>query len=296
MSEVDPQHQMLQALGRLQQTLTSEYEVINPEIGQVLWNELQQLFELIQHRQLMFDPQERDTLVMETIIQWEGIPPATLSMITAFLELYLNVPLPSHEELILDSIEIESSIPFVRVRNINWQRLSYRGSLLCKNVVWAAVVLDQELEDPNLAERIWSARMTPCYEQETAPLGFKLFTRWDLCDTLPDVMHYLDLADMTILVFYKGVEVKKYLAHLSFMVNTYIELNPDVELLTLPEAILYYCRVVPTDVFQRLIPPLKSIVLLDEELRTIFHFGDTIQKVQSLITLAATKRMDLPSI
>lgn len=290
MSEMDTQHRMLQTLGQMQQALTAEWKEFDPEVGQILWDEIQEQLDCVQRRQVLFDPQERDDLAMEAVMELEGVPAATGALIAAFLQLYRNEPLPPHGHPILDSIETDSSIPFVRIRNVDWQRTFYRGSLLGADVVWAAMVLDQELEDTDFAHRLWSARMTACYERETVQLGFKLYTRWDLADTLPAVVRDLDLADMTFLVFHKDAATQKYLTHLQFMLNTYVELNVDSEILALPEAILDYCRVLPADVFQKLRPPLSRIVLLDEELSMILHFGDPIEKVQSLITQAVLDR------
>jgi len=280
---IDIQSQMLDALEQLRRFLAEPLEDMNPKVRELCLGEVIKLTSLTQRSMIMPNPDDRDDLILRHCLNREALPLPVAVLAERYLELYEKTPLPPHEQPILDYIETESNLPLVRARNLVPEKLHYQASTLGKDLIWTTMILNVDLRKDGLAERLWADHMVKCFEEETQPLAFSLFTRWDLGDQIPQFAQQHQLGDSIYIALKKDVPAANFLLHLQFLLNTWVELNEDRDDLSLKEGILTYAMDQAADTFAELMPPLSQIVVYDLLHGRLYHFGSPLERVHWML-------------
>ena len=282
---LDVKDQMLDALSTLHRCLEQPVEGMNETVRVICLKEVKDLTDNTRRQRIMPNPNDRDTLVMQHVMKRDAFPLPILVAVERYLELYLKAPLPEHVRPIVDSLDTASKVPLTRVRNIHWDTFTYEGSMCGRFLTWAQFIIGADLHKSRVADRIFAEQMQPAYEHDTASLQYKLFTRWNLADTLPDFCRTMQLPEEVFLVLRPDTPATDFLIHFQFMLTTWIEANTKRHDLSLKEAVLRYCMEMPSDVLAELMPPLAQIVVVDWKNRALYHFGVNHNQAQSMMRL-----------
>jgi len=272
--------QMFEALRQMQYFLTEPVEALNETVRAICLDEVDDLLKRVTLQQILPKPDQRDELVMRHVLNRGAFPLAIAVMAERFLEIYENQPLPPHTKPIVDTIGTASDIPLVRARNLDWEKVQYAASPQNNELTWSMLILNADLELPDLSDTLFGLQMQPCYEQQTEKLEYSLFTRWNLSEVLPETTQAAGTINGVFLGLTNQGDIGNYLVHLQFMLRTWVELQEASEFTSLKEAILMYATQTPADAFGELMPPLAQLVVVDSPNRSIFHFGADINQVR----------------
>lgn len=270
---LDIESQMLDALDILYDCLEEPVEGLDEEVRKICFKEVDDLGQRTYQHMIMPDPALRDDLVIRHVFDREAFPLPIAIAAERYLELYEKAPLPAHVRPIIDTIPTASDLPLTRVRNIQWNTFTYEASVTGRFLTWTNMLINADLANASLAERVFCQRMQPCYEQDTSSLQYKLYSRWNLADTIAEYNQELKLSESVFLALHPNHSATDFLIHFQFMLTTWIEVNAKRKNLSLKEAVLTYCTDVPADVYQELMPPLSQIVIIDKKHQTLYHFG-----------------------
>jgi len=280
---LDIESQMLDALDILYDCFEEPVEGLNDEVRLICLSEVNDLGQRTYEHNLMPDPAMRDDLVMQHVLEREAFPLPITVAVERYLELYEKAPLPQHARPIIDTIPTESELPLTRVRNIQWENFTYEASVTGRFLTWTHMLINADLAYDSVAERVFAARMEPCYEQDTSSLQYKLYSRWNLADAIAQYHQEMKLPESVFLALHPNHAATDFLIHFQFMLTTWIEMNAKQKKLSLKEAVLSYCTDIPRDVYDELMPPLSQIVVLDKKCHTLYHFGCDMNTVQRMM-------------
>lgn len=280
---LDIESQMLDALDILYGCLEEPVEGLNDEVRETCLKEVDDLGQRTYQHMILPDPKLRDDLVIRHVLDRQAFPLPIAIAAERYLELYEKAPLPAHARPIIDTIATQSNVPLTRVRNINWQTFTYEASITGRFLTWANMLINADLANVSLAERVFCQRMQPCYEQDTSSLQYKLYSRWNLADTIPEYNQEMGLSESVFLALHPNHPATDFLIHFQFMLTTWIEVNSQRKNLSLKEAVLTYCTDIPADVYAELMPPLSQIVIIDKKYQTFYHFGSDLPSVQRMM-------------
>ncbi|WDI44499.1 hypothetical protein [Bremerella sp. P1] len=280
---LDIESQMLDALDILYDCLEEPVEGLEEEVRSICLKEVDDLGQRTYQHMIMPDPALRDDLVIRHVLDREAFPLPIAIAAERYLELYEKAPLPAHARPIVDTIPTESDLPLTRVRNIDWDKFTYEASATGRFLTWTNMLINADLANVSVTERVFCQRMEPCYEQDTSSLQYKLYSRWNLADTIPDYNQEMGLSESVFLALHPNHPATDFLIHFQFMLTTWIEANSQRRSLSLKEAVLTYCTDLPEDVFTELMPPLSQIVIIDKKHQTLYHFGCDVNTVQRMM-------------
>ncbi len=280
---LDIQSQMLDALDILFGCLEEPVEGLNEEVRTLCLKEVDDLGQRTYDHQLMPDPKLRDDLVIQRVLEREAFPLPIAVAVERYLELYEKAPLPPHDRPIIDTIPTQSNLPLTRVRNINWGKFTYEASITGRFLTWTNMLINADLGHASVAGQVFEARMQPCYEHDTSSLQYKLYSRWNLGDTIPEYIQEMKMPESVFLALHPNHPATDFLIHFQFMLTTWVELNSKRKKVSLKEAVLHYCTDIPADVFAELMPPLAQAIILDKKNRTLYHFGSDVSSVQRMM-------------
>ncbi|MEW4563837.1 hypothetical protein AB1K70_14985 [Bremerella sp. JC770] len=280
---LDIQSQMLDALDILYGCLEEPVEGLDDGVRETCLNEVDDLGQRTYQHMLMPDPKLRDDLVIRHVLDRQAFPLPIAIAVERYLELYEKAPLPAHDRPIFDTLTTQSNLPLTRVRNIQWDSFTYEAGVTGRFLTWSHMLINADLAHASVAESAYRQRMSPCYEDDTASLQYKLYTRWNLADTIAEYQQEMGFSESVFLALHPNHSATDFLIHFQFMLTTWIEVNAKRKNLSLKEAVLTYCTDVPADVFAELMPPLSQIVIIDKTHQTLYHLGCEVSAVQRMM-------------
>lgn len=282
---LDIEDEMLDALRMLLHFLEEPVEGLNEAIRLACLKEVKDLGDKTQRHGIMPHPLQRDPLIMQHLLPKDTFPLPIAVAVERYLRLYEKAILPDHDRPIVDSLGTASKIPLTRVRNIQWDDFTYEGSITGRFLTWAHLVINLDLNNRRLAENIDAEQMRPAYQHDTSSLQYKLFSRWNLCDSLPSYCRTLEQSESVFVVLHPDRSATDFLVHFQFMLSKWIEANAKRRDLSLRDGVISYCTDLSAEVFAELMPPLSQIVVADQRNQSLFHFGSNHNIVQRMMRL-----------
>ncbi len=277
--------EMLDALRMLHRFLEEPVEGLNETIRVACLKEVKDLGDRTQRRGIMPHPLQRDPLIMQHLLPKDTFPLPIAVAVERYLRLYEKAILPAHDRPIVDTMCTASKIPLTRVRNIQWEDFIYEGSIVGRFLTWAHLVSNIDLNNRRLAEKINAENMQPAYQHDTSSLQYKLYSRWNLCDSLPEYCRTLEQPESVFVVLHPDSPATDFLVHFQFMLTSWIESHAKRRDLSLRDGVISYCTDLSADVFIELMPPLSQIVVVDHRNQSLFHFGSNHNIVQRMMRL-----------
>ncbi|GAA4430945.1 hypothetical protein [Bremerella cremea] len=285
----DLQNQMLESLAMLYRFLERPLDGLRESVRTSCLKEVHELHYRTQHHMLESDPPHRPHLLLRQMLDRDAFPLPVAVAAERYLQLYDNEALPEMALPVMDSHFTVSGIPLIQVQNIPWESWSYEGSASGRFLTWAHLVGNADLARYGLAEQIAATGMQPCYEDDTSSLQYKLFSKWNLADSIPQYCAELELSSGVFIALHPNAAATDLLIHMQFMFTSWIEAKPNRREFNLSDAVLNYCREVPADFFAELMPPLAQIVVIDFDNDTLFQFGSDLTDVARMLRNSQTQ-------
>ncbi|MBI1248794.1 hypothetical protein GC197_13260 [bacterium] len=280
---LDVESQMVDALDMLHRFLKKPIDGWNDSVRETCQAEVSRLLPLARQGMILPDPQKREELALRRLLDHDLLPLPIVVAAERFLELYENAPLEKHQRPVVDRLFTASGIPLTRVQNVHWPTLTFRGSVTTSTLTWMHVLTNLDLVSRRMVESIKQSQMVPCYEDDTASLQFKLFTRPNLADSLVPYAAETDLSEAIFWAMQPGVEMTDLLVHFQFMLTAWIEENIRRRSISLKEVVLSYCSQTSHELFEELMPPLSQIVIVDFKSDMLYHFGGETDVIDHML-------------
>lgn len=277
--------QMLDALRMLLRFLKKPVEGLNETIRVACLKEVKDLGDRTQRHGIMPHPSQRGPLIMQHLLPKDTFPLPIAVAVERYLEMYEKAELPTHNRPIVDVIRTSSKIPLTRVRNITWEGFTFEGSTIGRFLTWAHLVSNIDLNNARLAAKMEAEGMQPLYEHDTSSLQYKLYSRWNLCDSIPSYCQSVDQAESIFMVLHPDSPALDLLVHFQFMLTNWIESHAKRRDLSLRDGVISYCTDLSAEVFGELMPPLSQILVVDYRNHSLYHFGSSHNIVQRMMRL-----------